>query len=266
MQKIPGREISREIIESLKGLNKPDKPLAVIFVGDELATIGFVSQKERACEELGLDFKKIQLDSGVSESDLIDKIREISRDVGGIIIQLPLPTEINQERVLSTIPKELDVDLLSDASKLEPLALAPSVGVVEEIVSRYELDLGNSVVAVVGIGKLVGGPISAWLDNRCKRLLLLDKGDDLSKTKEADIVISGVGIPGIIKSDNLNEGAIVIDFGVGKIDGGVGGDLEEKDLEKLSLYTPTPGGTGPILVAKLMENFYTLSNSREMKK
>ena len=117
----------------------------------------------------------------------------------------------------------------------------------------------------MGLGALVGRPIALWLMGKCAHLDLLDKGSDLDVLTNADFVICGVGEAGLIKPANLKEGAGVIDFGYYYFkDGKLSGDLDttSPDLERLSFYTPTPGGTGPILVAKLMENFYKL-NSKE---
>ena len=123
------------------------------------------------------------------------------------------------------------------------------------------IDLENSVVAVVGIGALIGEPISNWLEEKCKELIKLDSQSDKESLGEADIIISGVGRAGTIDPSNLKEGAGVIDFGYSYEGNKVLGDLltdNKEDLEKLKFYTGTPGGTGPILVAKLYENFYKL--------
>ncbi|MBI2515081.1 hypothetical protein HYV91_02785 [Candidatus Wolfebacteria bacterium] len=141
--------------------------------------------------------------------------------------------------------------------------MPPAVGVVEEIIHASGFTLHDSRVAVVGLGFLVGKPISEWLRDKTKELYLLDKGDDFSVLKNADLVITGVGQAGIIKPEMLKDGAGVVDFGysidtAGKIHGDFDTQLPVTNYQLLRFYTKTPGGTGPILVAKLFENFYSL--------
>ena len=225
---------------------------------------------------------------------------------GGAIVQLPLPKTISPQYVLNVIPREKDVDVLGERalgafySGRNPV-FPPSVGVFEEVIRNFPLrgildEIGtkfsseggsasrlrrgfggqaggkihNSNIAVVGLGNLVGKPIADHLMGRCKNLYLLDKGSDFSLLKNADVVICGAGDPWIITPEMLKDNSLIIDFGYGEKDGKVSGDFKPKELEtsnpKLINYTPTPGGTGPILVAKLFENFYTLTNSQKPPK
>ncbi len=132
---------------------------------------------------------------------------------------------------------------------------------VKEILEREDIDLKSLCVAIVGLGDLVGKPISTWLTGRCKELILLDRGGDSALLERADLIISGVGQAGLIKEDSLKKGASIIDFGYAhSSDGKLHGDFEiNESSQRTGFYTPTPGGTGPILVAKLMENFYKLN-------
>jgi len=266
--KIDGKEIASDIIANLKKTETPKKILAAILVGEDPRSLSFIKQKKKVAEELGVKFETRNLKETLSTEDLLKEVGKISSEesVGGVIIQLPLPEGVNKELVLSVVTPDKDVDVLGDVAvgkfrnDKNPV-LPPAVGTVEEILKRMSVELKNTVVAVVGKGALVGSPISIWLAGKCKELYTLDSNSGRDMTKNADVIISGVGKAGVIDPGALKDGAGVIDFGYYYFpNGDVLGDLklDEKGLERLAFYTPTPGGTGPILVAKLLENFYTL--------
>ena len=271
---INGKEVAEKIIANLKDQPAPKKILAAVLVGKDPASISFLKQKEKIAKELGVDFRLYEFGADMKNDDLRREIGKIARQsrVGGIIAQLPLPGHVNRRYVLNAIPLEKDIDVLSERAQeavrigQNPIS-PPAVAVVEEILKTYNLELKNLKTAVVGLGFLVGKPISEWLKGKCAELHLLDIGDDFSILREADLVITGVGKPGLIKSGMLKDGAAVIDFGYSvdkndKIRGDFNsGGLKTKNYQlKTIYYTPKPGGTGPILVTKLFENFYTLNS------
>lgn len=277
MLKIDGKKIAEEIISELKKEPIPKKFLAVFFVGDDKATESFISQKEKTAKELGVDFRVYKFKKDITNDDFRAKIRQIvlSKLCGGAVLQLPLPPQLNPLYVLNAIPPDKDVDVLSrrlrdefenKKSKIVP----PSVGTVMEILKRTGIEIGSlKSVAVLGQGTLVGKPISSWFTGKVPEVLRLDKGDDISVLKRADLVILGTGAASLIKADFLKKGAGVIDFGYGQkqtADGKlkIGGDFDADSIgdvgdDYLSFYTPTPGGTGPILVARLFKNFFELN-------
>jgi methylenetetrahydrofolate dehydrogenase (NADP+)/methenyltetrahydrofolate cyclohydrolase len=186
-------------------------------------------------------------------------------------VQLPLPENINRYYVLNAISKDKDVDCLSEAAlgafytergKIAP----PSVGTVEEIFKLVRPDLGNLrdlKAIMVGAGFLIGKPVGFWLQNRIAELVVIDEHvkNIQGKLGDADIVITGTGQAHLFGANNLKEGSVVIDFGYNRIDGKIAGDFDPANAEAKNIhYTKTPGGTGPILVAKLFENFYTLNS------
>lgn len=271
MLQISGKDIAQKIIEKLKTQPVPKKILAAVLVGNNPASVGFLKQKEKTAKELGVDFRIYEFPENISQDDLRKEVGKIAnlKKVGGVIVQLPLPEHINKNYVLNAIPAGKDVDVLGERALGAFYAgrnpvLPPAVGVVEEILAISHLPLATSKVAVVGLGFLIGKPISVWLKGKCAEIYLLDKGSDFSILKNADLVILGVGKAGLIKPDMLKPGAGVIDFGYSTDENGkISGDFDANSLVasgySLSFYTPTPGGTGPILVAKLMENFYKLN-------
>lgn len=295
---IDGKKIAQDIIDELKSQPVPKKILVAILVDENgstsspqvQASISFLKQKEKTAKELGVDFRLYKFGKNLKNDGLRKEIGRIAKQsrVGGVIVQLPLPDGINRRYVLNAIPPEKDVDVLSEKAQEafragKSKVLPPAVGVVEEILSDTNIRmhandtndfLKDKRVAVVGLGFLVGKPISEWLKGnpsaglraRCAELYLLDKGNDFSILKNADLVISGVGKAGLIKPETLKEGAAIIDFGYSMDESGkIRGDFDASKLGignwklEIAWHTPTPGGTGPILVAKLFENFYKLN-------
>ena len=270
MQKISGKTVSEEIVDRLQDFPKVKKILAAVMVGEDPTSLSFLRQKELFASELGVDFRRYNLPITMGNDALREEVGRISKQksVGGVIVQLPLPEGINKYYVLNAMAKEKDVDVLSERAlgafyNNRSLVCPPAVETVKEIIERQNIDLSKFNVAVVGLGALVGRPIALWLMGKCAHLDLLGRGSNLEILSQADIVISGVGEAALINPSNLKEGAGVIDFGYYYFeDGKLSGDLDTNSpgVEKLSFYTPTPGGTGPILVAKLLENFYKLNS------
>ncbi len=273
MIKIDGKKISQEILDKLKNEPKIKKFMAVFLVGSDLASENFVKKKESIAKELGVDFRVYRLDEKLTGDKLKEKMRPIisSKLCGGVVLQLPLPSGVNSSYVLNSIPPEKDPDVLSERSlgsfynhrsKIVP----PSAGTVESILVNLDISVSSlKSVAVVGQGTLIGKPITNWFLGKIPKIIALDKGDDFSILKEVDLVILGTGQSGLFKAQMFKEGAGVIDFGYGKnIEGKLMGDFDGKSIafvgdDYLDFYTPTPGGTGPILIARLFENFYQLN-------
>lgn len=278
MYPLSGRDIAAEILERLKLKPAPKKFLAAVLIGENPASGSFLAQKEKTATALGVDFRLYRLDAKLANDDLRHEVGRISRQgsAGGIIIQLPLPEHLNRHYILNAIPREKDVDVLGEralgafCTGRNPI-LPPAVAVLDEILRHSTFHIQHSTVAVIGLGFLVGKPITIWLMGRAKEILLFDKGSDFALLKNADLVISGVGIPGLIEPDMLKEDASVIDFGYsmgesGKLRGDFDASLlppTPSTLNAIPWYTPTPGGTGPILVAKLFENFYALTHQQK---
>lgn len=270
MHIINGRKIAQEVIDGLKKLPKPNKTLVAVFVGDDLASVSFLKQKSKVAQDLGLEFKLEQFPETISEIDLKEKIKTIGEDprVGGIIIQLPLPPKFDQSKIISLLNPKKDVDALTAGAKVLPLAVGVVKDVLEEAM-KYEnstniRNLKDRLVAVVGRGVLIGKPIAEWLSGKCHNVMVLHRGSDFSQLKSADLVVTGAGKAGLIKPEMLKAGAGVIDFGFDMVRGKIRGDFDSSSLTAIpstlypSFYTPTPGGTGPILVAELFKNFYKL--------
>jgi methylenetetrahydrofolate dehydrogenase (NADP+)/methenyltetrahydrofolate cyclohydrolase len=270
MEIVDGKAIAGNILDKLKARPLPKKFLGAVLVGDDKSSVSFLKQKEKTAKELGVDFRLYRFTEAIKNDELRREVGKIARHTtcGGAIVQLPLPEHLNWYYILNAIPKEKDVDVLSEHSlgafyvgRSE--ILPPAVGVVQEIIENSKLKIENCSVAIVGLGLLIGRPIANWIMRRAKETILLRSVSDLGLLKRADIVIMGVGKAGFITPDMLKDGAGVIDFGYGTLDGKYSGDLDTRHISdcasQISFYTPTPGGTGPLLVAKLFENFYELN-------
>lgn len=275
MQKILGKEISQTIIERLKAKPVPNKIFAAILVADDPASVNFVGQKEKLAKSLGIDFRIYRLSPELKNDGLRKEVREIAQKkrVGGVIVQLPLPRGVNRHYVMNTIPPEKDVDVLGKRASDEfygnhSSILPPAVGTVATIIESSSLisNLSSLRVAMIGAGLLVGKPVAHWLKGKAKEITIFrsTSKDMEEKLKNYDIVISGVGKANLFNAEHVKENAIVIDFGWDTVNGKICGDFNPSTQlpitnYQLLNYTPTPGGTGPILVAKLLENFYTLA-------
>ncbi len=275
---IDGRKIAKEIINKLERHPIQKKFLGVVLVGENVASEKFVQQKKKIAEVLNIDFRTYQFPESIEVDELRKKIGIIGhgKTCGGLIVQLPLPTHLNRRRIVNSIPKEKDLDVLSKSAYGQFLTdqriLPPSVSTFCEVLSHYQVlrnlptmpahagqaGVSCETFAVVGNGFLVGKPIGDYLKQQNKKVAILDKGDDVSKIKNADIVILGTGVPNIVNEGMIKDGALVVDFGCSFIDGKLCGDFKKPTTDNF-FYTPTPGGTGPILVGKLFENFYKLN-------
>ena len=259
MDKINGQKIAETIYARISHKTKRGLKLVIAMMGDDPSTASFVAQKKKAALRTGVDFEILHLSSDANTGEVERVIKQASKDpsITAVVVQLPLPEQIDRERVLRAIAPEKDADSLSGGR-----LLAPSVGTVMEIINFLGKDIESLNFAVIGYGKLVGKPIYNFLLERAKSVSLLRRGDNLAEgLMKADVIVTGTGSPCLIKAHMVREGTIVIDFGYGLTgDGKLRGDFDSEGLTKQIYYTSTPGGTGPILVAKLFENIYDLDS------
>lgn len=250
---VNGKDIAEEVYAAL-----PSRQLTLgILVGESNPVIdSFVRIKERAAERLGVSLVRSELASGATATDAIDAVRVLAEKTNGIIVQLPLPSSIDVDAVLAAIPPEKDVDGISRA----PIVRPPVAEAIAEILVRSEIDPKGKQVAVIGSGRLVGMPVAALLAMHGAEVTIIQKGDSLSPLIESDIVVSGAGEPGLIRPDHVKDGVVLIDAGTSEAGGKVKGDADPACAEKASVFTPVPGGVGPIAVAMIFKNLYALAD------
>ncbi len=272
MQKISGARIADEIIESLRARPTPKKFLAAFVVGDSPQTASFVAQKEKIAGKLGIDFRVYRYPEGISSDQLrraMHRVVDGSR-CGGALLQLPVPLPANAGYCVNAIPAHKDVDVLSERalgafSAGRTNIFPPSVLAVQHLLESLRVSLDEyKKIVVVGCGPLVGKPIALWLAGKISQLVCLDKGSSYEALRDADMVISATGVAGLIRGETVRKDGLLIDFGYGiDASGKLSGDIDQESLRVAGFtgqYTPTPGGTGPLVVAGLFENFYLLAD------
>lgn len=249
--------------------------LAVILVGEDKPSQTYVRRKEEAALRVGIDFILLKLSDNIGENEFIDKIKKIQQteNLSGLIIQIPLPEQLYTTKVLNTIHPDIDVDCLTDINlgKLvmkTSLITPPTPGAVITILKELKTDLTGKDVVIVGAGALVGKPMAIMLLNeRCTVTVCNSATINLKeKCLGADIIISGVGKKDLIRGEMVPENSIVIDTGFSFVEGKTYGDVSVKELgEKNVFVTPTPGGVGPITVARLLQNTVTCAEKKLQK-
>lgn len=249
--------------------------LAVLLVGDNPASQSYVGSKEKACIELG--FKSIveKVPSDYTEAQVLDKINEWNSDdsIHGILVQLPLPKQIDENKVIMAIKPEKDVDGFHPTNLGKMLIGLPALypctpaGIIE-LLLRSDIDLKGKHCVVVGRSNIVGKPIANLLYQKKPGLNAIvtichTGAKDVSQfTKQADVIIAAMGAPKAIKAADIKEGAVIIDVGTNRIDDPTAksgsrlvGDVDYDDVfNKVSAITPVPGGVGPMTIAMLMYN------------
>lgn len=283
---IDGKAIAEDIKESLKkeiasisqnqrGASAPR--LIVITIGENPVSKKFLRMKKKFASEIGVEIQEKNFKEDEDEKTIIKYLHDLSSEKKiGIMVQLPLPNKYNTQKILDAILPSHDPDMLSLESKTlfkegDSTILPPVVGAIKEIFSKHNIQIKEKNIVIIGAGELVGKPTAMWLtrelassraDNTPINTLTIC--DEYSKNtaeslKNADIIISGVGIPNIIKPEMVGDGVVIIDAGTSESQGKLQGDASPEIAEKASLITPVPGGVGPITVAMLFKNLLILT-------
>jgi methylenetetrahydrofolate dehydrogenase (NADP+)/methenyltetrahydrofolate cyclohydrolase len=272
MKILDGKKISEKILENLKKEIKKSKlklRLAVVQVGENPVSQIFINQKKKACEKIGIDFKLFKFPAKIGNQELKREIEKIVRNPenSGVIIQLPLPKKFLPEEFLNLIPEEKDIDVLSEKSlgrfyQGTLKILPPTVQGILYLFKNYKIKLRSKNVVIVGAGRLVGFPLTIQFLKKKATVSVINEftRDTSFFTEKADILVSGVGWPNLIKGDLVKRGVIVIDAGTSMKKGRLVGDVDFKSVSKKASYiTPVPGGVGPLTVACLLENLVKLN-------
>ncbi len=248
--------LADKIIEriDLSGLS-----LAVIQIGDDPASELFIRKKKKAMESAGGSFNLYRFPETVGFEELEERIKKMNEE--GLIVQLPINGNLKTQEVLNLIPFQKDIDVLTELSlgkfytgNLE--ILPPVVGAVDLVLKENQLELSGKTVAVVGPGRLVGKPMIIY--SILKGATVISIGKETKNPgrliREADVVVSGVGIPELIKASDVKKGAFVLDAGVAEKNNKVMGDVATEEVAEKAIVTPVPGGIGPLTVSLLLEN------------
>ncbi len=272
MQLIDGKSLSKKVqnlvqseVEILKKEKNIVPGLAVVIVGDDPASHAYVSMKEKACKNVGFYSIAHKMPDTITQEEIIKIIMMMNNNphIHGILVQLPLPDHIDTTKILEVIDPKKDVDGFHAynvgrmVTNLESFVACTPLGVMK-MFEEYEIDLQGKDVVVVGASNIVGKPMASLLINANATVTVTHiYTKDLSfHTRNADIVIVGVGVPNLIKEDMVKEGAVVIDIGINRLENGrLVGDVDfENVAPKCSYITPVPGGVGPMTIATLLSN------------
>ena len=265
---IDGKELAKKVRGELKKKIEKENitpKLAVVFCGNNEASKVYVRIKSKACDEIGIKFEEFHLNEDVSESKLLGLIEKLNNDksVNGILVQYPIPKQINLQNVAEAIDKNKDVDGfnpynigLLDSNNPVFVPCTP-LGIMK-MFEEYNIDLNGKKVVIIGRSNVVGKPMAECvLNSNATVTICHSKTKDLkNELLQADVIISAAGRRNIVTADMVKEGTVVIDVGTNRDENGkLCGDVDFENVkEKASYITPNPGGVGPMTVAMLMNN------------
>ena len=266
--RIDGKEISQMVKDELKERVKKEKieaTLAVIHVGSDPASTVYVGNKKKACEYIGIRSLAFELPEETKEEELLDLVRELNdrEDVDGILVQLPLPTHMDEDKVIQTISPKKDVDgfhpqSVGALSIGQPGFVSCTPAGVIQLLKRSGVEIEGKECVIVGRSNIVGKPMALlMLRENATVTVCHSRTKDLKEvTRRADILIVAIGKPGFITKEYVKEGAVVIDVGIHRgADNKLCGDVDFEGVEPVaSAITPVPGGVGPMTIAMLMNN------------
>ena len=267
-------EIKAEV-DKMKANGEKVPHLAAVIVGNDGASLTYVGSKVRACERVGFESTMVRMTNMTSEIELLDKIEELNQndDIDGFIVQLPLPPQIDTQKVLLAVDPDKDVDgfhptnfgkMSLDMSTFIP---ATPFGILE-LMDRYGVETKGKHTVVIGRSHIVGRPMSILMGrkgfpgNSTVTLTHSHTKNITQITSQADIIITALGVPGFLKAEMVKDGAVIIDVGITRVPDEtrergyyITGDVDfEPVSKKASFITPVPGGVGPMTIAMLLKN------------
>ncbi len=263
MRIINGQKIAGQILSDLKKEvdEKNLQPcLAIVLIGDDPSSLLYIQKKEEAAQKVGIEIKKHNLSAQTSEKEILDLIDSLNKDkqVNGILIQLPLPEHLTTDKIIQAIKPAKDVDGFVKESRFEsPFILA----IWQALVATGRKLNDKKIVALVN-SNIFGQALKSYLKGLKFNYLISFKDEFLDDLKKADIIITALGQPELIKEQMIKKGAILIDGGISRVDNEVVGDVDQENIQrKASWLTPVPGGLGPLTVAFLLKNVVSAAQS-----
>ena len=274
--KVVSEKVRLQIAEDVKSFAKETGKvpgLAVILVGNDPASSVYVRNKHKACLQVGITSYQIELPESTTEEELLERIDALNADekVNGILVQLPLPKHISEDKIINRISPKKDVDAFHPENVgriviggYDFLPCTPA-GIVE-LLDHYKVDISGKSCAVVGRSNIVGKPMALLLTERNGTVTLChSRTKDLANiTSSADILVVAIGKPEFLTANMVKEGAVVIDVGINRLaDGRLVGDVKFDEVEpKVSKITPVPGGVGPMTITMLLKNTLTAAKKQ----
>ena len=264
-------EIKKEILD-LKKKNGKTPSLTVILIGDFAPSLIYVKNKEKSAREVGINSEIIRYPKNVGEKDILEKIEELNKndEISGILVQLPLPSQISKEKIINAINPSKDVDGFNPinvgnlSSGYDSIVPCTPLGCLL-LIKKIESNLAGKHAVIIGRSNLNGKPMAQLLlKENCTVTIVHSKTNDLqNECLKADILVAAVGVPNLIKKDWVNKNAIVIDVGINKVGEKIVGDVNFDELkDNVKAITPVPGGVGPMTIACLLKNTLTCFKAR----
>ncbi len=265
---VDGKGIASTVLQTVaeEVATLPRAPrLSAITCAPNFETQKYLEMKKKKAASVGITLNVVELPEDASTEMVLSCVEKVAKESDGVVVQLPLPAQIDREQVLSAVPASKDPDGFL-YGQVGGACLPPVVGAIDEISKIHNLDWVGKNVVVLGEGRLVGTPAAAYARLKGVKVTVLTKDTYQEELlKEADIIISGIGQPHFIKPQFVKEGVVVFDAGTSEDGGVLVGDADPLVAEKASLITPVPGGIGPITIAYLLSNLVTLADQREEK-
>lgn len=294
MQILDGKKTSEDIkneiaaeVQSIKDVGGKVPHLAAVIVGTNGASLTYVGSKVKSCQQIGFDSTLVALPEDITEADLLAKIKELNEDdnLDGYIVQLPLPKHIDEQKILLAIDPDKDVDGFHPtnfgrmALEMESFIPATPFGIME-LLERYKVETSGKHTVVIGRSHIVGRPMSILMSRKGNPgdstvTLTHSRTKNLAEfTKNADIIITALGVPEFLKGDMVKDGVVIVDVGITRVDDAsnskgyvIKGDVDFDEVsKKASFITPVPGGVGPMTIAMLLKNTLLARKMRSAKK
>ena len=278
-------EIAAEVLR-MKTDGQKVPHLAAVLVGTNGASLTYVGSKVKSCQQIGFESTLVELPETITESELLAKIKELNEDdnLDGFIVQLPLPKHIDEHKILMAIDPDKDVDGFHPANfgkmalEMETFLPATPYGIME-LMERYKVETAGKHTVVIGRSHIVGRPMSILMSRKgypgdSTVTLTHSRTKNIEEyTKNADIIITALGVPNYLKADMVKDGVVVIDVGITRVDDAshpkgykITGDVDFDEVSKKSSFiTPVPGGVGPMTIAMLLKNTLLARQIRNRK-
>jgi methylenetetrahydrofolate dehydrogenase (NADP+)/methenyltetrahydrofolate cyclohydrolase len=293
MQLLDGKKTAADIkneiaaeVQMMKDNGEKVPHLAAVIVGSNGASLTYVGSKVRSCEQIGFESTLVALPETITETELLDKIKELNDNdnLDGYIVQLPLPKHIDEQKILMAIDPDKDVDGFHPANfgkmalEMDTFLPATPYGIME-LLERYKVETAGKHTVVIGRSHIVGRPMSILMSRKgypgdSTVTLTHSRTKNIEEfTKTADIIITALGVPNYLKADMVKEGVVVIDVGITRVEDAshpkgyiITGDVDFENVSKKSSFiTPVPGGVGPMTIAMLLKNTLLARKIRSRK-
>lgn len=282
MQLLDGKKTAEDIkseiaaeVQKMKNNGEKVPHLAAVIVGNDGASLTYVGSKVKSCQQIGFESTLVVLPEDTTEIELLDKIKELNEneDIDGFIVQLPLPKHIDEQKILLAIDSDKDVDGFHPtnfgkmALDMETFIPATPFGILQ-LLERYKIETQGKHTVIIGRSHIVGRPMSILMGrkgypgNATVTLTHSHTKNIENYTREADIIITALGVPKYLKADMVKEGVVIIDVGITRLADEtnpkgyvITGDVDFENVSKKASYiTPVPGGVGPMTIAMLLKN------------